>query len=402
MLSALSIDIHSESAVLMNGRGTILFEKNAHEKMYPASITKIATALVALEHASDKLNVLIKADHDSIAWISAQEKKQAKYTQPAYWLEPGASHIGLKKGEELSLRDLLYGMMVVSGDDASNVIAKYIGGSIPQFMDKVNERLQKLGCKNTHFVNPHGLFHPDHYTTAYDMAVLTREALNNDLFRTIVKTVRYTRPATSFQDQAIWVQTNLILRPGKHFYPYAIGVKTGYIQAAQNTIVAAAVKGSRLLIAVLLKSKERKNMFSDAVNLFEAAFNEPLVEKVLFNKGTQTFEYTSSEAANTVKTYLEEDVTISFYPAEEPSISCKLVWNRCKFPLEKGEKVGELIVESSDGQKKHIELKASNAVGASMWNGVIHFFEGWSLAQILAAIAFVIVITAGLVIGRRK
>ncbi|MFA6914836.1 MAG: hypothetical protein WC222_00425 [Parachlamydiales bacterium] len=258
----LNVEVKAEAAILMNGHtGVILYEKEAHQRNHPASTTKIATAIFALLTAGDKMHEMIAADQDSVAWVSVKDKKQSNYTLPAHWLEPGYSNIGLKKGEILSLQDLLYGLMLASGDDAANVIAKFIGGNVDQFMQGVNDYLKSFGCHNTHFTNPHGLYHPDHYTTAYDLALMTKEALKNKQFLELVKTVRYTRPKTNMQEASVWVQTNALLKPGKYFYPYALGIKTGYIQVAQNTFVAAAEKDNRLLIAVLLKTKKGEICF---------------------------------------------------------------------------------------------------------------------------------------------
>ncbi len=402
-LTSLSMDVNAESAVLINGvTGKILFEKEAHTKRSPASITKIATAIFTLLVASDKLDELVTADYDSVAWVSVAEKKRSNYSIPAYWLEPGYSNISLKKGEVLSLRDLFYGMMLVSGDDASNLIAKHVGGTVPQFMAGLNAYLQKIGCKNTLFSNPHGLYHPDHYTTAYDMAILTKEALKNPLFREVIKTTRYTRPKTNLQEATTWIQTNKLLLRGKYYYPHAIGGKTGYIQAAQNTIVAAAEKDGRLLIAALLKTKERREMFIDTAKLFEIAFNEPKVERVLFKEGPQTFTYVSPVAATPVTTVLENDVVVSYYPSEEPTLSCKLIWDEIKFPLKAGERVAELLITSTEGDYTHrVELKAGADVDTSWLYYVTHLFDSWSPVRLLAAAALIITITVGILARRR-
>src|SRR6185437_6437502 len=143
-------------------------------------------------------------------------------------------------GEEMPLKEYLYGMMVRSGNDAANVIAEYVSGSIPTFMQELNDYLKQIGCLNTTFCNPHGLHHPDHKTTAFDMALLTREAMKNPVFREIVSTVRHKRPKTNKRPAAVLVQTNRIIKSGtQYYYPKAIGVKTGYHSRAQNTLVAA-------------------------------------------------------------------------------------------------------------------------------------------------------------------
>lgn len=400
----LSVDVKAEAAILINGQsGSILFEKSPHEKYNPASTTKIATAIFALLAANDRMNEIVIADQDSLAWVNVKDKKQSNYTLPAYWLEPGYSNIGLKKGEALTLQDLIYGLMVVSGDDAANVIAKTIGGTVDQFMQGMNAYLKTIGCKNTNFTNPHGLYHPQHFTTAYDLAIMTKEALKNEQFREIVKTSRYPRPKTNIQEASSWSQSNQLLKPGKYFYPYAIGVKTGYIQAAQNTFVAASEKNGRLLIAVLLKTKERGDMFLDSVKLFEAAYNEPLVEQHILSKGPQPFIFENEIASAPITTYLEEDVAVQYYPAEEPKLSCKLIWDSVNFPVKSGQKVGELLLASADGSyQRHIELKAQNDVQAIWWKRILNIFNEWNSMQLLAAAAFIAVIVVGMAMRGRR
>lgn len=346
----LDVSVKAEGAILINAEtGAILFEKNSRQKMHPASITKIATALYALVKGPEQLDTTVTTDHDSIAWISEEAKRRSNYSQPAHWLEPGSSHIGLKKGEQLSFKDLLYGMMLASGDDASNVIAQFIGGSVPEFMKGLNEYLQELGCKDTVLYNPHGLYHPQHLTTPYDMAILTQAALKNPIFSQIVSTTRYTRPKTNKQESASWIQTNRLLRPGKFYYSKAIGVKTGYIAAAQNTLVAAAKDKDRVLIAVLMKSKDRADIFLDAARLFEAAFNQPKLEKIFVRPGPQKYQLEIKGAKDPIETYTENGLAIQYYAAEEPIVKAVLTWDQVELPIQKGQQVGKIGLFSDDG-----------------------------------------------------
>ncbi|MEM1283363.1 MAG: D-alanyl-D-alanine carboxypeptidase family protein, partial [Chlamydiota bacterium] len=325
--NSLDLNISAESAILINANtGDVLFEKNAHTQHYPASITKVATALYTLHVYHDKLDTLIEAEHDAVASVAKEAKKRSNYTLPAHWLEPGATHIGIKRNEQLSLRDLLYGMLISSGNDASNVIAQFIGGSVSNFMTDLNNHLVELGCSQTKFCNPHGLHHPKHLTTAYDMALITKEAMKSPDFREIVKTVRYTRPKTNKQSASTLIQTNRLLRKGKNYYNKAIGVKTGWTSDAMNTLVASAEHNGRTLIAVLIKVKERDTIFQEAKLMFETAFNQPLVQRVLLKAGLQRYVLKHPEASREVTTYIAKDVCIDFYPAEEPNLKCKLSW----------------------------------------------------------------------------
>lgn len=328
------------SAILINSEtGHILYEKNSHELRSPASILKIATCAYALQLKGDQLDTPIETPQDCIGAVAEGEKKKKNYSQPAHWLVHDASHMGLKKGEILTFRDLLYGMMVSSADDASNVIAYFAGdGSISHFMDGLNAWVRSIGARNTTFKNPHGLYHPEQRTTAYDMALIAREAMKDPLFKEIVKTVKYTRPKTNKQDSTQLIQTNLLLRKGKWHYPYATGIKTGKIEHSGFGLVSSAEKNDRSLIAVVLGCKESGDRFQETIRLFDTAFNEPKVEKLLFSEGKQSFTRQIS-GIGTIHTALTSPLKIGYYPSEEPHCTATLTWSEVKPPLLKGEQV---------------------------------------------------------------
>lgn len=390
----LVVTVNAEAAILMNAdSGAILYEKNAHSLQYPASITKIATTAYTLKVKGHELNTPITADQDSIGWVTEEAKRRSNYTMPSYLLVPGSSHIGIKKGETLSLQDLLYGMMLASGDDASNVIAQFVGdGSIPKFMEKLNLYIKEIGCTDTVFCNPHGLHHPKQQTTAYDMALLTREALKNPIFQKIISTVRYTRPKTNKQEATTLVQSNKLLRTGQYYYPKAIGVKTGHLSLAQNTFVAAAKDGDRTLIAVLLKVPERKDIFLDSIKMFDAAFNQPKVQRILLKKGPQKFSLSLQGGQKEIKTLVNEELKIAYYPAEEPTVKSLLYWDVLKFPIAKGQKVGELVIETSDGLSKKIPLFAQENVKATWLFWFKSFFLDFKNSSFLKLLGFLAIL----------
>lgn len=402
----LSCEVNAESAILINAdTGAILYEKNAHTLQYPASITKIATAAYALKKLGNKLDEMIVADQESIVSISDEKRKNGNYSAPAYWLCPGASHIGIKKGEEMSFRDLLYGMMIASGNDAANVIAQHVDGSVPACMDAINAYLKSLGCKKTTFYNPHGLHHPKHQTTAYDMAIMTREAMKSPLFRQVVATVRHPRPKTNKQESTTLVQTNRLLKKGKYFYSKAIGVKTGYTSNAGSTLVAAAKQGDRTLIAVLLKCKEREDTLRDSVALFEAAFNQPKVKRVLMKEGLQDFSLDLPGASNPIAAFLPEDVTIEYYPAEEPKVKCFLAWAPIEPPVSLGQKIGEIQLKTDDGKTMQtVPLLAESDVNASWFWSIKRTFSGQNSSSALkwVGLSLVFLFIGGLVFQLRK
>lgn len=376
----LNLSVEAEAAILINAdTGAILFQKNAKQKMYPASITKIATALYAIKNGQLQMDKVVVAEQDCIGSVTEEAKKRSNYTLPSYWLVTDCSHMGIKKGESFTLKDLMYGMMLVSADDASNMIAYTLSdGNIPVFMEKLNEYLRKIGCIDTYFNNPHGLHHPNHVTTAYDMAIITKEALKQPLFRQIISSVRYTRPKTNKQDPVPLVQTNKLLRKGEFYYSKAIGGKTGWTSKAGHNFVAAAKEGNRTLIAVVLNEKERNGIFKDSIKLFEAAFNQPLIEKVLIKAGPQKYLLDLPEAASMITTYTVEDGVITYYPAEEPTLKAYLNWHEIKLPIQRGDKVGELQIVVQNGQNKVIPLYARDDVDRK-WSSIIKsgLFDYW-------------------------
>lgn len=361
----LKIEVNSDSAILMNAEtGAILFQKNAYTQYHPASITKVATALLALKKEHDALDNLLTAEADCLASITEEARKRSNYTLPAYWQIPGGTHIGLKKGEKMSLRDLLYGLLVVSGNDAANVISHHVSGSIPAFMDELNAYLKELGCKHTKFYNPHGLYHPEHLTCAYDMAIITQEALKIPVFREIVSSVRFKRPKTNMQEAVPLLQSNRLLRQGPYHYPKAIGVKTGYHSQAKHTLVAAAKQpDGRTLIAVMMHCKDRGGILKDAINLFEAAFNQPKIQRKLLKEGKQKFQLELLGGAQVLQTCLKESVTVEYYMAEDPNIKCFLTWKNLTLPVKKNQIVGELqLVDGLNETIKRVPLYAENDV----------------------------------------
>jgi D-alanyl-D-alanine carboxypeptidase (penicillin-binding protein 5/6) len=340
----LKLNLSAQSAILINAdTGAILFEKDKHEKQFPASTTKIATAWYFLEHQKDKLDELTTVPADCVSVVHASVRQAAGSTEPSYRLEHDGTKMGIKRGETVSLRDLLYGLMLPSGNDAANVIAHYVSGSIPKFVENLNLFLREKGIHNTHFTNPHGLPDPEHYTTAYDLALMAQQSMKDPLFREIVRSVRYTRPRSNLQEEHVLLQHNRILKPGRYYYPKAVGIKIGYTSKAGATFVGAAEHEGRTLIAVLLKTPSFDKCYSDAIALFEAAFSQSKVIRTLFAKGYDQFSIEMKGAKQRLGAVLSEDLKIEYYPAEEPEFKAFVKWNEdLKLPIQKGALVGEL------------------------------------------------------------
>jgi D-alanyl-D-alanine carboxypeptidase (penicillin-binding protein 5/6) len=369
----LKVEVSAASAILMNAEtGAILFAKEPHLSSYPASITKIATALYALENKQGVLDEAVTVTHEAVRKISPVIKQAAFDDHPSYLLETDGTLMGLKVGETLSLKALLYGMMLVSGNDAANAVAQHISGDIDQFVSELNLFLRSKGIQETQFLNPHGLHHPKHYTTAYDMALMTKEALKHRYFQEIVKTVRFSLPQTNKQLEREIVQYNRLLKPGPYYYSKAIGVKTGHTEKAGDPMVAAAEHEGRTLIAVLLGCRGKTARYQDAIKLFNAAFAETKVARMLFTKKFDHFSRDVKGAKTSVEASLLEDVEISFYPAEEPYFKSRVSWLPVHLPILQGQKVGDLEIMTEKGViLKSTPLLAVKRVDKMFWRGVL-------------------------------
>lgn len=359
------ISLYSKGAILINGKtGAILFEKNADKTFYPASITKIATAYYVLKKKALLLDSPIKASQNAIGAVSSQDKKDSQYALSPHWIEFGSSHIGIKRGEILSLRTLLYGLLLASGNDAANVLAEYVSGSIPQFMKELNRELQEMGCTGTHFLNPHGLHHPDHVTTPQDMAKITQRAFENPIFREIVRKTRYKRERTNKQAESFFTSGNRLLLPHSSlFYSHALGIKTGYTSEAQRTFVAAAEKEGRLLICVLFSSERIEEKYLDARKLFDHFFAETLHDREVVSD-RESFYFSLPHAPGvSIEARPERSFILSYYPSESPpSVYVRISWKGdLALPISCNQEVGTLILSYSEGTflvEKKIPLRA--------------------------------------------
>lgn len=322
------------TAVLIDATtGTILAEKNADKKMYPASLTKIMTAILAIEMG--ELSDVIKVDDDT-----------------PYEIE--GSHIALEPGEILTLKDMLYALMLPSANDAALAIAKHYGGSEEDFVKMMNNKAKELGAINTNFVNPHGLHDDNHYTTAADLALITKYAMKNETFRTIVKTKRYEIKQTNKKNEIRYFANlnklvhnsgyNQIYVDGAYIspeYEYATGVKTGYTPEAGNTLVASAEKNGTQLILVTMNGVSLE-MYQDAHNLFNFGFDEyestTLIDKNTFVQNIKVQNGDSKE----ISAITESDFKTLIKKNSENKIESKIVLNEITLPLKQNDKVGKI------------------------------------------------------------
>ncbi len=253
----------------------VFYERAADEKVYPASTTKIMTCIIALENGN--------LDDE---FMVGEEVLGTIVTFTSY-----SSLMGLQPGETVTLRDLVYGLMLVSGNDAAEAIAKHVGGSLEGFVSLMNAKAAELGMTNTHYTNPHGIQNADHYTTARDMAKLTSYALQNEEFCDIIKTLTYTVPANSVRTTPLELNNaNRLLRAVESdtlqtVYQYAIGVKTGDTDAAGKCLVAAAEKdGARALVILYGDKADLYNDDKDTTNLARFVNAASIFEYIFANE----------------------------------------------------------------------------------------------------------------------
>jgi D-alanyl-D-alanine carboxypeptidase (penicillin-binding protein 5/6) len=365
----LKVEVSAPCAILMNAEtGAILYAKNIHEKQHPASITKIATALYVLEKRGKELDALLEVTPKALKTAPAYLRQAMDSAHPSYTLEPEGTSMRVIPGERLSLYSFLHGLMLCSGNDAANVLAENTSGSIDKFISELNQFLKSEGLFETQFTNPHGLHHHEHWTTAYDMALMTKLALKHETFREVVRATKYDCPQSNKQPPRTIPQHNKLLKPGPYFYPKAIGVKTGYVAKAGHTFVGAAEHEGRTLIAVLLNCAESQHRFRDSIKLFETAFKEKLLTRVLFAKESDHFTLQVKGAKVPLDAVLKEDLILRFYPAEEPAFQAEINWNKCKLPIKAQEIVGHLRLVAEGGKVlKELPVYASHDVDQKWW-----------------------------------
>jgi len=350
--------ISATAAIVMDAQtGFILYEKNIHESRYPASITKIMTTLLALEQYANRL-------YERITF-----SREAVYSIP--W---DSSHIAMDEGETLSIEQALYGLMLESANEVSHAIAEHIAGNIESFGSLMTRRAAALGASNTNFTNPSGLHDPEQITTAYDMAVITREAIRHPKFLELISTVRYDIPPTERQPLVReLLNSNQLIRPGRHFTESVIGGKTGFTIPAQHTLVTYAIQDDRELIVVTLQG-EGSYLYTDTRVLLDFGFAIPYVQKPLFyrNQYAQTSPVFSDWSRQRtqmgeVRLMVSDDVYLELplnfdiseveYQVYAPS---QLV-----VPIQAGQNIGRIVYGIRGIPMGDIPLRADNTVLAA-------------------------------------
>lgn len=262
-----SADLTAVSAALMDAdTGAMLFEKNGEQRMYPASITKVMTALVVLKHAN--LEDQVSFSHDAV-----------------YNVDYGSSNAQIDEGDVLTVSDCLHALLLKSANEAANALAEHVAGSREKFAEMMNEEAAALGCSGTHFSNPSGLFSEDHYTTAHDMALIGQAAFRDKRFLDIEKEKSYTLKGCRRNPEGItiYMEHKMLLQNSPYYDERVVAGKTGFTKDAGNTLLTLAQSGKRRLIAVVLGDKTPYH-YSDTRALFDLGFgqteNQPLAEGI--------------------------------------------------------------------------------------------------------------------------
>ncbi len=326
--TCLALDTSATSAVLIEAEsGKVIYEKNANEKRGMASTTKIMTAITAIENCNIE--------------------KEVKVSDLAIGVE--GSSIYLQKGESLTMEELLYALMLQSANDAATAIAIDVSGSVEAFASLMNQKAEEIGLKSTHFTNPHGLFDDEHYTTAYDLALITQYAMKNDCFKRLVSTERKVIPLNQDDGKRVLLNHNKLLK----IYDGAVGVKTGFTKKTGRCLVSAAEKDGVTLIAVTLNAPDDWNDHRKMLDHgFERVICKTLAEphslsyRIPVVGGTE--EYLTCTNTNGVK-YITLDSSIN--------ITSKVFVDRFYFaPIEKDRVIGQVVFYNNDEEIARTDL----------------------------------------------
>ena len=355
--------INAKSAISVElSTGKIVYEKNAHERMYPASTTKVMTALLVLENCSLDEKAIVS--YDAITAVPS-----------------GYSIANLQVGEEMTIKDLLYALMLPSANEAANVLAEHVAGSVESFATLMNTKAEELGCETTHFVNPNGIHNDDHYSSAYDLYLIAREAMKNETFRKIVSTTKYTLPSTEKypENDRTYTNTNKLIiynnsnRADNFYYKDAIGIKTGYTSQAGRCVISAASRDGLEFISVVLNSNITDDgldyRFWDSIEIFNYDYDN--YEMAILNEEDSKID--EIEIKNATKDTKNLDVhikdSITVFKNKEldlKDIIPEITYNEnLVAPISKGEVIGNVIYDV-DGTKYISEITAGNDVEQSM------------------------------------
>ena len=380
-----------KAAIVVDGdNNEVLYDFNAHQRMYPASITKIMTSLVVLD-AVDKGELSL----DTQVTASAQ----------AVDLPWDSSTAGIKAGETLSVLDLLYCDLLPSGNEACNILSEAVAGTSAEFVVRMNAKAQELGMADTHFANPHGLHDPEHYTTAYDIYLMAHAAMENETFRTIVRSPSHTLPATNLQPERIIYSSNGLLSSFYaigYTYGKAIGIKTGYTGEAGRCLASAAVDElGRTFYCVVLGTEDTRNengalqfwSFPESKRLLEWAFDN-FHRTTLLDKDTENVlrevpvtlsddaDYVLAQPVGSIEATMPSD-----YDPKRAELILDLP-ESVEAPVTAGDKLGTITIKYDGVEYGTLDMVAADSVARSDFLYTIQQVENyWGKWWVKAAVA---------------
>ena len=393
-----SFTVNAASALLLDAdHDEVLYEQNADERRFPASITKVMTGLLtaeAIDRGELSLDTQVTLGDDLYTGIGE-----------------GGSTQDLKPGEVLTVRDLLNCALIPSANEACNALASLVAGSIPAFVDLMNQRAAELGMTGTHFVNPHGYHDDDHYTTARDVSRMCLEAMKHPDFRQIVSSVSYTVPATNLHAERVLHDTNALVsnfRVRGFLYQYAIGIKTGSTPEAGYCLASAAEKNGRTMIGVILGGVNWKDSAGNAVennylreskNLLEYGFNHFSRKTILSGidpigtipvKLCADQDYVTVQPASSLEASLPNDLDPASFQRQID------LPERLDAPIEKGQPLGTITLSYEGKEYGTIELVATSSLERSQFLFVIdqiqRFFSHLWVKLLLLVLVLLILI----------
>jgi len=365
-------DTASQAVCVMDtGTGIVLYAENADARMYPASVTKVMTALLLMEYANGN-------------W----EERVTFSANAVFGIERGSSHISMDVDETLTLTECLYAMMLASANEVCMAVAEHIAESVDAFADMMNARAQELGCTGTQFKNPHGLPDSEHYTTARDIAIIMREAVKHDFFREVITTVSYQIPPTEKQPEVrnLWNSNKMIL-PGSFFSEWNSGGKTGYTDDARHTFVSLNEKDGASLVCAVMKS-EKNEIYKDTAALANYGFTRYRETEVLALDGyVEAVDVTqmrdgAAVVIGTVQAVPDRAVVLRLPIAasgteivKTPSFAADV-----QAPVQAGEIVGSLTLHYAGAEIDVVNLVAAEGIEALDATTLTHKLEELSPA----------------------
>lgn len=357
-------EVQAKAALLVDRKtGAVIYALNEHDELYPASLTKIMTCLLVLEAVDE-------------GRLSLSQEITATPTALEGLAEDGSS-AGIEVGEVLTVEELLYCLMVVSANEAGAILAEEISGSVDSFVDRMNAKAQELGCENTHFMNPHGYHDSQHYTSAWDLYLITAAALEHPMFMTFCDASSHTVPATNMSDERVLNNTNFLIRSGRDYYNADVhGVKTGSHSQAGNCLVSTAQHASMDLLCVILGADRVQHedgtwwtySFGETNRLYKWAFGNFSYQTLLKEDDVageapvslSSTDHVTLRPAKAVELLLPKGVDL-----EELEKTVTLKSDPAEAPIEEGDVLGSMTV-TLDGEKlAEVDLLAFTSVEAS-------------------------------------